>query len=469
MVTVLTPGTLARFEQEIRDSIGKPRYELWFEGHTRFTLQDDALSVGVPNRFYREWLENHFQGDIQRALTKVLGEPMPVRFRIDSALFQRAQNGSSTPNAKSAEHTIVEPTVRQDAPARVGKPPRPSRFSMSRFVIGNPNRVAQAAAASLVENPRDGYSPLLVHGGIGLGKTHLLKAIAEELRRAHPALKVEAMSCEEFTNQFVDGMKSGKLNSFRRKVRQLDVLVVEDVQFLANKRATQEEFLHTLNALESRGAKVVLSCDVHPRRLSKITEELRSRFLSGMVAKIDPPNREMRRQILRDKAAQRLLELPSDVIDYLSERLTSNISELEGALNYLEHYGDTLSAPLDLQTVQTAMVDILRHSAPVLRVGEIRKRACEMFNIHPKALKERSRSRSVAHPRMLVLFLARKFTQATYSEIGDQIGGLNHSTVIAAEKKIKAQIRKDGDIVLGDRPWKVRDAVEAFERELGRG
>lgn len=468
---MLTPGTLASFETEIREAIGASRYELWFQGNTKLSLENGTLEIGVPNRFYREWLESHFQEEIRASLRKVFGSALPIRFRIDPALFRRShtQQPDDKPEKKRAPSVPQRQVNGSVEPYRPPSPLKLTRFSLSRFVVGSPNQVAHAAVTSIVEDPANSYSPLVIHGGIGLGKTHLLKGIEEALHHRHRGLKAISLSCEEFANQFIEAMRSGKLNSFRRKFRQLDVLVVDDVQFLSNKRATQEEFFHTLNALEARSAKVVLACDVHPRKLTKMSEELKSRFVAGMVAKIDPPNREMRRQILRDKAARRGLELPPEVMEFLAENLRSNVSELEGAVNYLEHYRETMSASLDLPTVRTAMADILRHSVPVLSLSELQKKACDLFGLSVKSLRDRSRSRAVAHPRMLVLYLARKYTRATFSEIGQQIGGLNHSTVIAAEKKILSTLSQDGEIVLGERPWKVRDAIEAFERELGRG
>lgn len=453
----IAPGSIARFEQEVKNAIGRPRYELWFRGNTMLTMGAGSLEIGVPNRFYRDWLENHFQEDLRRACQKVFGDPLPIRFRIDPALFRR-QEAETKPKPLASR-----------PPAAGASPARPSRFDLGHFIAGAPNRVAHAAATALIENPRRSYSPLFVFGGIGLGKSHLLKATELGLKARHRELKVLAMAGEEFTNEFLDAMRTGKLTAFRRKVRQTDVLVVDDVQFLSGKRATQEELLHTLNALDARGGKAVFAADSHPRRLAKFAEELRARFVSGIVAKLEPPNREMRRHILRNKAAARRLELRPEVAELLAENLSGSVGELEGALNYLEHYCETLGLQPDLATARTALAEILRHSVPIVRVAEVVKRACDLFGLSARSLKERSRARTISHPRMLVLYLARKYTPATYSEIGQQIGALNHSTVIAAEKKIREWIESDAEIVLGDRPWKVRDAIEAFERELGRG
>ena len=454
---MLAPGVLAKVCDAIKEAIGGPRYDLWFQGNTKLTLQGQTLEIGVPNRFYREWMESHFHQEISRAVQDTLGDSLLVQFHIDPSLFRLVHT------QKAAELPAVPAARPKPSPL----PKRPSRFSLSRIVVGAPNRVAHAAASAIIEDPRRSYSPLLIQGAVGLGKSHLLKGIAEGIRARHPLLKVLELSCEEFGNEFVEALRTGKLGSLRRRLRQLDVLLVDDVQFLCNKRATQEEFLHTLNTLEGRGAAVVLTCDIHPRRF-KIREELKTRFVAGMVAKIDPPNREMRRQIVRDKAAARHFHLDGAIVDFLADNLRSNVCELEGAINYLQHYSETMGVPLDESSARAALADILRHSVPVLRISEVRKKACELFGINPKILLQKSRMRAVAHPRMLVLYLARKYTHATYSEIGQQIGRLNHSTVIAAEKKIDAEISRDSEIVLGDRPWRVRDAIEAFERELGR-
>lgn len=452
----LAPGRLAVFEQQIKDAIGQPRFELWFSGNTQLEYSEGMLEIGVPNRFYREWLESHFQQEIKEAAERVFGRGSAVRFRIDPTLFRRVH--AQLPAEPAAAPSKVEPP----------HPVRPSRFALDRFIVGPSNRVAHAAASAIVESPRSGYSPLFIYGGVGLGKTHLLKGIEEGLRRSQPQLAALAMACEEFTNQFVHAMRTSKLGTFRRKMRSLDVLLLDDVQFLCKKRGTQEEFFHTMNALHVRGAKVVLGCDVHPRRLSDFREELVSRFLSGMVAKLDPPNRELRRQIVRSKAAARCLELKPEVIDYLTEQFFSNVCELEGALNYLEHYGETLSIAIDLATAHSALAELTRHSVPPARVADIKKKVGELFGIRPALLAQRSRARSVTFPRMLVLYLARRFTGATYAEIGTEIAGLNHSTVMSAEKRIARAIEKNEEIVLGDRTWKMRDAVEAFARELGR-
>lgn len=446
---------MADLEQTIKDSIGSTRYNLWIRGNAKFAVENGSLRIGVPNRFYREWFEKQFLGAIESACDRAFGRRLALVFRIEPSLFQRA-------HLATADAEPVPPPSRQSTNSA------PTGPDLQKLVVGPANQLAVAAACAFADNPKGAISPLFVHGGIGLGKTCLLRALESSLRKNAPSLRVLALSSEEFTNQFLEAMRANKLSAFRRQFRHLDVLLVDDVQFLANKKATQEEFFHTLNSLHDRSGKLVVSCDSQPRKLAKMSEELRSRFLSGMVVRLEPPNREMRRSLLVQRARSRSVKLSGEILDFLADHLRSNIRELEGALHYLEHYIETIAGPLDVDTARTALADVLRNNVPVLRLADVQRKACDLFGIAPKMLKKRSRCRSVAHPRMFVMYLARKHTSATYGEIGEQLGGLNHSTVIAAEKKILLQITNDVEIVLGERPWKVRDAIEAFERELGR-
>jgi chromosomal replication initiator protein len=455
-VEVLAPGILANIERELKERIGKPRYDLWFRGNTKLNFDDGTLTIGVPNRFYREWLENHFQQELRATAHHVFGGNPTIRFRIDPALFRRTESEPLAP-------ARPEPIAATAPPNAV-----PTRFALSRFVVGPANRVAYSAAVSIVENPRNGFNPLFVYGGVGLGKTHLFRGVEEGLRQRHRSLKVLAVSGEEFVNQYIEALRAGRVTMFRRQFRQLDVLLVDDVQFLCHRRGCQEEFFHTFNSLDGRSAKILLSADVHPRQLPSLREELRMRFLAGMVARLDAPNREMRRQIVRDKAVERLLELPTDVVDWLADHAFSSVGELEGALNSLSHYCDTMQVASNLAAARAALTEILRHSTPTIPIVEVRRKLCELFGLRAASLAERTRTRSICHARMLLMYLARRYTQATYSEIGDHVGGLNHSTVIAAERRIADGLDRDQEIVLGERRWKIRDAVEAFERVIGQ-
>ena len=482
----LAEDALAGLAVAVRQRVGAAKYDLWFVGKTVLRADaggDDgmALTVGVANLFLKDWLQREFGAAVADAAAAHFGRPAAVRFRIDPALFQQAR-AQSAPKPASADVGAADTEVAADAPAPAAEggagaapaapvprrtgPPRQSRWSLERFVVDDCNRLPHVALCGLVERPASAASPLIVYGGSGLGKTHLLKGAAEALQQRHPGRRILLLSCEEFTNDFVDGYRFGKLTSLRNRLRKLDMLLVDDIQFLGKKRATQEEFFHTLNALELRGARVVLSCDRHPRQLPALSPELKSRFICGMVARIEAPSRRLRRQLLMDHAVRRKLPVGAEVIDWLADRLKFNVCELEGAVNLLDHYRGTTGKPLDLATVQRVTVDLLRPDAPTLSVTDVRLKACELYALDNRQLDSRSRAKAVTQPRMLVLYLARQHTPATYAEIGRQVGGLGHSSVIAAEKRILKRLNAGDAIRLGDRTWPLRDAVDAFERAV---
>jgi chromosomal replication initiator protein len=450
---------------------------MWFQGHTTLAMDGAGLRIGVPNRFFREWLEKQFQEQIDDACRRAFGKPMPVEFRIEPELFQKNYQRDVAeieppPVREPAKRPIsdVPSTVQEPAPTQAPSDkfrPRPPQFTLGSFVVGTPNRVAHAAAAGLVDKLSSGVSPLFLYGGAAVGKTHLLRAIENDLRRKRRDLRIACYGCEEFTNEFVEAYRGNKLPPFRRKIRSLEVLLIDDVQFLGGKKGTQEEILHAFEAIQLRGGKVVLAGDVHPRRLGKLSEDLKSRFLSGMAAKLEPPNREMRRQIFAAKAAERGLAVGEDITGFVADQIRSSVREIEGAVNFLAHFAETLRVPLDFATARTALAELLRHSTPCVDVPTALAKACSLFQLSKTSLNDKSRAKSVAHPRMLVVYLVRKHTGAPYAEIGRRLGGLNHSTVMAAEKKVAERLVKDDSILLGDRLWKLRDAVEAFERELG--
>lgn len=504
-VDAVKPTTWATFERLLEERIGSTRYDMWFRGSTQFALEGSELRIGVPNRFYLDWLESHYQVEIATVATAHFGRPTRVRFAIAPELFQdqlrrqrdqksrrRAAAGLPTDPADAATEgtASAEATPSADPASRNGRhAPRPApvpspastapvrsparrpavseRFALQRFLPSGNSRIAHAAILSLADNPLDGYSPIVLHGGGGVGKTHLLTGLAHEVRRRHPRLRVLHLAAEEFTNRFVEAMQKQQSAAFRQEFRSVNLLLIDDIQFLARKRSTQAELVHTLDALSRRGGRAVLACDLPPNRIDGIAPDLASRLAAGMPIRMEPPDRDTRLALLVQWAQQRGLVLDAPVLEFLAQSLPSNVAEMEGAINYLEHYADTIRQPLDLPVVRQALGDVLRQSVPVLTVDQVQKLACDLFAINPRHLKARSRARAVSHPRMLVLYLARRYTSATYQEIGAKIGGLNHSTVIAAERKILADLESDGAIVLRQQTWKIRDAIEHFERELG--
>jgi chromosomal replication initiator protein len=334
-------------------------------------------------------------------------------------------------------------------------------------VTGSCNRLAHAAAMEMVQSAGEAFNPLVIHGPIGLGKTHLLEGIGHALRARRPGLRVIHVTAEAFTNGFLDAMRSGSLGAFRSKYRGAAALIVDDVHFLAAKRATQDEFLHTFNALIAEGAAIVLATDQHPKRIAKLTDELATRFLGGMVVKLEAPDLQTRRAILKAKAAARGVDVPEAVIHYVAEHLRASVRELEGALHSLVAHALLTGKRLDLALAKTALRDTIRHTAQAVALRDVEHAVCALFQIDAETLKSDGRARVITYPRMLAMYLARKHTGAAYSEIGRHFGGRNHSTVISAEKKVAGWLREQERNAFLAGFETVADVLAALERTLG--
>jgi chromosomal replication initiator protein len=478
---------VAALEQAIVQRIGEPRYNLWFDGHTKFLPEPGLLIIGVPNRYYQEWLERKFARDVEAAAGLAFDEPTPVRFRIDAELFQAARqdqdavhtagspacaDGRSAPVAPTAETTAkarARPRADADERPAAATPVKRHWRRLSEFMVGPCNRVAHASAVSVVEAPGQGPNPLVLHGPVGTGKTHLLQGLYAGLRKQRPEWRVCYLTAEDFTNRFVQAMRLGKLSGFRKYFRECDALLVDDVQFLASKRATQEEFQHTFDALAHDEKQVVVTCDVHPKLNDEFPPELRDRLLGGAIWGLQPPDFETRLAILRSKAHQAGTMPPADeALRYVAETLHGNVRELEGALHSLRHYAAVTGKPIDLPLAREALAELLRHSVRVVQLADIDLATCRVLRLEPGMLQSSHRSWAVSYPRMLAIFLARKHTSAAYSEIGTFFGGRNHSTAVAAEKKVRKWLQENGELALGERRLRVREVVELIERELNR-
>ena len=474
---------VASLGQAIAQRIGEPRYNLWFARNTKFTCTDDQLVVGVPNHFYQEWLQSTFADAVRAAALEVLGRSMQVRFVIDPVLFQAARQAQAEIGAaRSGVGSTKVPSERAERkPLAAGSSPAPNRpssstgskgtrrwFRLSEFVVGPCNRVAHASAVSVVEAPGQGVNPLVLHGPVGTGKTHLLEGIYAGLRKHQPDTRVCYVTAEDFTNRFVQAMRFGKLGAFRKHFRECDSLLVDDLDFLASKRATQEEFLHTFDALLANGKQLVVTCDCHPRLTDTFSPELTDRLLGGAVWGLAPPDPETRLAILRAKSRRAQPPIPDEVLCYLAAQLRGNVRELEGALHSVQHFGRVAARPIDLALAREALGDLLRHAIRVVQLADIDRAVCQVLRLDAGALQSKQRAWFVSHPRMLAMYLARKHTASAYSEIGRHFGGRNHSTVVAAEKKIRQWLQEDAELVLGQRHLHVREIVELVERELLR-
>ncbi len=472
-MTVGERNLVQALEQAISQRIGEPRYKLWFEGRTRFHWDDDQLTIGVPNRHFGEWVEKSFGAAAAAAAQEVFGQAMQVRFVIDPQLFQEARREQDEARAAqpNRDRKEAEPSrdrkgaeKAEDAPRRVRRWRR-----LSDFVVGPCNRVAYAAAQSVIEAPGEGANPIVLHGPVGTGKTHLLEGIYAGLRRAHPDWRVVYQTSEDFTNRFLHALRMKNLTGFRKHFRECDALLVDDLHFLASKKATVTEFLHTFDALLADGRQMVLTCDCHPRLADDFTPELTDRLLGGVIWGLTPPDADTRLEILRNKSLREGEKLlPEEVLRFLAGQLRGNVRELEGAVQSIRHYSRVTGRAIDVPLVREALADLLRHAVRVVQLTDIDAAICGVLRLEHGALQSKGRAWAVSHPRMVAMFLARKHTAASYSDIGKHFGARNHSTAVAAEKKVRSWLDTDAELALGQRRLRVRELIERVERDLLR-
>ena len=473
-MTTSVRDVVAAMEQAIARRIGEPRYQFWFARNTKLMWADGVLTVGVPNLFYQEWLERSFGDAVHAAAEEVLGPVRQLRFAIDPELFQAARKKQEPVNGDVRQGGCQDT---EKAPPTLGLGSRSGKEGTKRvrrwrrlsdFVVGPCNRVAHAAALSVVEAPGEGPNPLVLHGPVGTGKTHLLEGIYAGLRRRQPDWRVLFVSAEDFTNRFVQAMRFGKLSAFRKHFRHCDALLLDNLQFLARKPATQEEFLHTFDVLHSDGRQLVLTSDCHPKLSDDFGPELTDRLVGGAVWGVSPPDAETRLAILRGKATAEMPGLPDEVLSEVASQLRGNVRELEGALHTLRHYSRVAGRPVDKGMAREALCDLLRHSVRVIRLADVDRAVCQTMQLAAGSLQSKDRAWAVTHPRMLAVFLARKHTSASYGEIGHFFGGRNHSTAVAAEKKVRQWLQANGQIALGSQHRHVREVIELIERTLSR-
>lgn len=479
---ICEPKVLLALEQAIAQRVGIPRYKLWFEAKTRFHYSEDSLTVGVPNRHFEDWLQKTFSTEVASAAAEVFGHALVVSFVIDPELFQAARKLQLEVASESPQPIATQTSSRLDpdagkrtasVPVRAERSPsrnRPRRWRrLGDFVVGPCNRVAYAAAMSVMEEPGRGVNPLVLHGPVGTGKTHLLEGIYGGIRRSQPDWRVTYITSEDFTNRFVQAMRLSKLAQFRKHFRECDVLLVDDLHFLASKRATQEEFLHTFDALIADERQIVLACDCHPRLADDFSPELTDRLLGGAVWSLLPPDLETRLAILKNRSASgKEAPISEEVLAFLASQLRGNVRELEGALNNLRHFARVTNNPVSISLAREALADLLRHAIRVVSLPDIDQKICQILRIPQGSLQASGRAWAVSHPRMVAIYLARKHTSGSYSAIGEYFGQRNHSTAVVAEKKVREWIVQRTEIVLGEQRIAVRDLIERVERDLLR-
>jgi chromosomal replication initiator protein len=476
---------LERLADAIAQRVGRQRFHVWFDNSTRLDLRQDGLEIAVPNDFIGEWIGKHFGQPIQDAAHEVLGAPLHVRFAVVPELFEVGGKPQSSRAQTAEEYQAAEsdgtirraaaiiplprmstPSVLDDDKVMTGHLPR-LRHTLDTFVVGAGNQLAHTTANYVAELPGTQYNPLFIHGNCGLGKTHLLQGLCRRFIELHPTKRWMYLTGEEFTNEFLTALRTNKLDLFRRKMRDLDLLVIDDVHFLGGKKATQEEFLHTFNAIEAMGRQVVMASDNHPKLIDEFGESLINRFVSGMVVRIDPPNYATRCEILRALSLRANMGLGEDVVNWIARRVTQNVRELEGAITRINAHMRLTGCEADVATAQAALGDLDRQLIAPVKPDNILQAVCDYFGLERTDLMSGRRQRTISLARSVAMFLVRKGAKLSFPEIGSRMGKRNHSTVISACRRIERAVAKNESLMwtssVGERSEEAAELIQRLE------
>lgn len=417
----------------LQASMAPANFDTWLRPTRGIELDDDTLWVGVPTTYGREWLEQRLSAVIRKTLVEVGSPGLNVRFRVMSELADRNGLRKRGRTAGPTTTTFFEGQGSSFNP----------RYTFEDYIVGGSNRFAHAAARAVAERPAQTYNPLFLYGGVGLGKTHLLHAIGHAVAQTHPDYRVVYTTSERFMNEMIKAIRETNTEEFRDHYRHVDVLLIDDIQFIAGKESTQEEFFHTFNALHDNGKQIAITCDAPPKALNPLEERLRSRFEWGLIADIQPPDLETRIAILRSKAELQDLPVPTDVIQYLARRVPSNIRELEGSLNRIIAYASLNERQLSVDLAAAALDSLSGPRRAQLTPQSIIGCVSKYFGLSLDDLTGKSRDKSVVVPRQIGMYLVREETSASLEQIGQMLGGRDHTTVMHGWDKISAAVQED--------------------------
>ncbi len=429
----------------IERQLSKPSYEAFLKAMRPMALNHDVFVFSVPSLFAKEWLEGRYRRLITDTLQEVLMRGVDVEFVVTAG----------EPTGSLPRDSSIARPLSNEALVTTG------RYTFDNFVIGSGNRFAHAAALAVAEAPAKAYNPLFIYGGVGLGKTHLLQAIGHFVLTHKQLARVMYVSSEKFTNDLINSIRDDKTVEFRNKYRTADVLLIDDIQFLAGKERTQEEFFHTFNALHESNRQLIISSDRPPREIPTLEDRLRSRFEWGLIADIQPPDYETRIAILRKKAERDAIDLPDEVAQFIAQRISSNIRELEGALSRLRAHAQMSGTSLSVDLA----AEILREILPQTRIRpvtipSIQRAVAEFFGIRIEEMKAKRRTKGVAFPRQVAMYLSRELTDASLPRIGEEFGGRDHTTVMHACERVRGAVLQDTHLAAG-----IQSLVDNFRTE----
>ncbi|MFH2137697.1 MAG: chromosomal replication initiator protein DnaA [Candidatus Omnitrophota bacterium] len=415
----------------LKQDISAQRFETWLKPTVGVELSEEFLTVEVPNKFFKEWLLDHYLGDILRAATQVLNK----KIRVDLII---SENSKEILIEKTNTPSFQIPRQRTDIYLN-------PKYTFDSFVVGPSNRFAHAASIAVAESPARSYNPLFIYGGVGLGKTHLMQAIGHHIQEKNNKAKLSYTTSERFTNQLINAIQTRTTTRFREKYRSVDILLIDDIQFIGGKESTQEEFFHTFNTLYDAHKQIVVSSDRPPKVISGLEERLISRFEWGLVTDIQPPDLETRIAILKKKAEREIVKVPDEVMFFIAEKIRSNIRELEGALIRVVAYSLLTNNSISIDIAAEVLKDSIKEDSAkkVITIDKIQRVISEKFDVKVSDIKKGGRSKVISHPRQIAMYLSRKLTNHSLAEIGENFGGRDHTTVLHAYEKIKKQIQND--------------------------
>lgn len=424
-----------QIKAELKDSVSEQNFKTWIQPLKCADTGDGYLKIQAANRFVKQWIQTNYLLSIQQLAENIIGSSTVVEIEIADVKPFITDNNNTEQNKDYSKNKEQKKIKRNNRESNIN-----IEYCFDNFISGNSNQFASAAAIAVANNPATIYNPLFIYGGVGLGKTHLLNAIGNKIIADQADSEVCYYSSEKFTNELINAIRYGKMEEFRNKFRSIDVLLIDDVQFIAGKERTQEEFFHTFNSLYDSHKQIVVTSDKFPKEIPGLEERLRSRFEWGLIADIQAPDKETKQAILEAKAEKNNIVLPEDVAEFLSSSVISNIRELEGYLVRIGAYASLTSTPITIDMAKEILKDIIVEYNQEITVEDIQKKVTNYFNIKISDIKSSKRTKKFVYPRQIAMYLCRQLTSYSYPEIGEYFGGKDHSTVIHAIKKIEAEL-----------------------------
>ncbi len=426
MPSTLWDKVVLRLEKELNSH----NFNTWINPIKYEVMEDQILTVSVPNKFFSDWIKDNYKSKIEEIIKTIINKKITVNINVS--------------NIKLKVESKEEPTIiKFTQNKKISNNTLNSKYTFDSFVSGTSNQFAHAAAMAVANNPATTYNPLFIYGGVGLGKTHIIHAIGNYIHNKNNNAKIAYYSSEKFMNELINSLRYAKMEDFRNKFRSMDVLLIDDIQFIAGKERTQEEFFHTFNALYESHKQIIVTSDKFPKEIPGLEERLRSRFEWGLIADIQAPDVETKLAILEMKADQNGIDIPEDVAFFLANSITSNVRELEGYLVRVGAYASLTSTPISLDLAKNVLKDILVEQNRQISIESIQKTVANHFNIKTAELKSSKRLKTLVLPRQIAMYISRKMTSSSFPEIGNRFGGKDHSTIIHAMKKIEQKMEED--------------------------